>query len=110
MSVVENSVRNCDGVVLLIDWTMKASRAVKKSLLYDLWDRFAEEERIKCSNLNNLNWELNKAKKWHKKEKIERLIDAAPKSNLTMEQIYTLTDDDRDHYIESYFEMRLIDY
>ena len=33
---------------------MTKSREIKRALLPELWDRFAEEERIKCSSVNKM--------------------------------------------------------
>ena len=37
-------------------------------------------------------------------------LDALPKSNLTMGDLYSLTNDERDVYLNNYFKMRLTDY
>ena len=89
---------------------MRKSRAVKRQLINDLWDDFTNENTIKLQNVGKLEWKLKQAKSKTQKAAIQKKIDDEPKSILSLDQLFNITAKDKKHYMDLYFEMRLLDY
>ena len=89
---------------------MKKSKSTKKLLLYQLWDRFVSKHNKITSKVDVLRIKLKtETGKLGRKALLTELKEA-PRSNLTVNQLKSVTPDDRKYYAERYFEMRYRDY
>ena len=78
--------------------------------MVDLWDRFIEGQRLKLHDIKALEWKKSQLKSKKDRSAVQKEIDAAPKSIISLDELYSLTTADRDKAMEVYFDMRLLDF